>query len=80
MGPVCRIERQQSYENLPGDNYYLDDDNFRVVGQDTGRVIQLGDEVRIIVKSVDLFKHKMDFEMLDDMPSKPKKKKKKQTK
>ena len=68
------------YENLPGDNYYLDDDNFRVVGQDTGRVIQLGDEVRIIVKSVDLFKHKMDFEMLDDMPSKPKKKKKKQTK
>ena len=31
------------YEALPGDYYYLDDDNFRVVGQDTGRVIQLGD-------------------------------------
>jgi ribonuclease R len=54
------------YENLPGDYYYLDDDNFRVIGQDTGRVIQLGDEVRIRVKAVDLFKHKMDFEMLAD--------------
>jgi ribonuclease R len=54
------------YEDLPGDYYYLDDDNFRVIGQDTGRVIQLGDEVRIRVKAVDLFKHKMDFEMLAD--------------
>ena len=62
------------YEDLPGDIYYLDDDNFRVVGQDTGRVIQLGDEVRIRVKSVDLFKHRMDFEMLADWPM-PKKKK-----
>ncbi len=63
------------YENLPGDIYYLDDDNFRVIGQDTGHVIQLGDEVRIRVKAVDLFKHKMDFEMLADWPM-PKKKKK----
>ena len=56
------------YENLPGDYYYLDDDNFRVIGQDTGRIIQLGDEVRIRVKAVDLFKHKMDFEMLASTP------------
>ena len=64
------------YEDLPGDYYYLDDDNFRVIGQETGRVIQLGDEVRIRVKSVDLFKHKMDFEMLaDTLPKRPKQKK-----
>ena len=62
------------YENLPGDVYYLDDDNFRVIGQDTGRVIQLGDEVRVRVKSVDLFKHKMDFEMLADWPMQKKRK------
>ena len=65
------------YENLPGDNYYLDDDNFRVIGQETGRVIQLGDEVRVVVKSVDLFKHRMDFEMLADMPKNTKKTKQK---
>ncbi len=58
------------YEDLPGDYYYLDDDNFRVIGQQTGRVIQLGDEVRVVVKAVDLFKHKMDFEMLADTPKK----------
>ena len=64
------------YEDLPGDYYYLDDDNFRVIGQDTGRIIQLGDEVRIRVKAVDLFKHKMDFEMLaDTLPKKSKQKK-----
>jgi ribonuclease R len=63
------------YENLPGDVYYLDDENFRVIGEDTGRVIQLGDEVRIRVKAVDLFKHKMDFEMLADWPM-PKNRKK----
>ena len=57
------------YEDLPGDIYYLDDDNFRVIGQETGRVIQLGDEVRVVVKAVDLFKHRMDFEMLADKPS-----------
>lgn len=64
------------YEDLPGDYYYLDDDNFRVIGQETGRIIQLGDEVRIRVKAVDLFKHKMDFEMLaDTLPKKSKQKK-----
>jgi len=63
------------YESLPGDIYYLDDDNFRVIGQNTGRIIQLGDEVRVRVQSVDLFKHKMDFEILADWPM-PKKRKK----
>ena len=63
------------YESLPGDIYYLDDDNFRVIGQTTGRVIQLGDEVRVRVQSVDLFKHRMDFEILADWPM-PKKRKK----
>ena len=61
-----KCEGMVRYENLPGDYYYLDDDNFRVVGQETGRVIQLGDEVRVVVKSVDLFKHRMDFEILAD--------------
>ena len=72
-----KCEGMVRYEDLPGDYYFLDDDNFRVVGQETGRVIQLGDEVRIRVKAVDLFKHRMDFEMLADMPLATKKKKEK---
>jgi len=71
-----KCEGMVRYEDLPGDYYYIDEDNFRVIGQETGRVIQLGDEVRVVVKSVDLFKHKMDFEMLADTPRNAKKRKK----
>ena len=75
-----KCEGMVRYEDLPGDYYYLDDDNFRVVGQDTGRVIQLGDEVWVRVKAVDLFKHKMDFEMLEDYGQRKKEKQQKKTK
>ena len=52
------------YDDMPGDYYYLDEENFRVIGQQSGRVIQLGDEVQVIVKKVDLLKHQMDFELI----------------
>ena len=52
------------YEDMPGDYYYLDEENFRVIGQESGRVIQLGDEVNVRVKGVDLFKRQMDFELI----------------
>ena len=52
------------YEDMPGDYYFLDEENFRVIGQGSGRVIQLGDEVKVMVKKVDLFKRQMDFELI----------------
>ena len=52
------------YEDLPDDYYYLDEDNFRVVGQESGRVLQLGDEVTVMVKNVNLLKRQMDFELI----------------
>ena len=52
------------YNDMPGDYYYLDEENFRVIGQQSGRVIQLGDEVQVIVKHVDLLKRQMDFELI----------------
>ena len=52
------------YDDMPGDYYYLDEENFRVIGQQSGRVIQLGDEVQVIVKKVDLLKRQMDFELI----------------
>ena len=54
------------YEDMPGDYYYLDEDNFRVIGQESGRIIQLGDEVKVRVKGVDLLKRQMDFELIID--------------
>ena len=52
------------YDDMPGDYYYLDEDNFRVIGQESGRVIQLGDEVKVLVKNVNLLKRQMDFELI----------------
>lgn len=71
-----KCEGMVRYEDLPGDYYYLDEDNFRVIGQDTGKVIQLGDEVQVRVKGVDLFKRQMDFVLLGDGLEKKKSKKK----
>ena len=61
---------------MPGDYYYLDEENFRVIGQQSGRVIQLGDEVQVIVKKVDLLKRQMDFELILEDKKKKKSNKK----
>ena len=64
------------YDDMPGDYYYLDEENFRVIGQESGRVLQLGDEVKVIVKNVNLLKRQMDFELiLEDTKRKAPKKK-----
>lgn len=64
------------YDDMPGDYYYLDEENFRVIGQESGRVLQLGDEVKVIVKNVNLLKRQMDFELiLEDTRRKAPKKK-----
>ena len=49
------------YADLNDDFYYLDEENFRVIGQDYGNIYQLGDEVKIQVKSVNLIKKQLDF-------------------
>ena len=67
-----KCEGMVRYEDLPGDYYFLDEDNFRVIGEDTGKVIQLGDEVKVRIKAVDLFKRQMEFVILDDGTGKKK--------
>lgn len=67
-----KCEGMVRYEDLPGDYYFLDEDNFRVIGEDTGKVIQLGDEVKVRIKAVDLFKRQMDFVILDENNGKKK--------
>ena len=52
------------YDDMPGDYYYLDEENFRIIGQESGRILQLGDEVNVMVKAVNLLKRQMDFELI----------------
>jgi ribonuclease R len=45
-----------------GDDYYsLDEKNYRMVGQKTGKTIALGDKVRVTVEKADLDERKLDF-------------------
>ena len=58
-------EGMVSLKTMKDDFYYLDEDNYRVVGHKHQQVYQLGDKVHIIVKSVDLSRKQMNFELVE---------------
>lgn len=60
-----KCEGMVRYNEMPGDYYYLDEDNYQVIGQSFGKVFRLGDPVTIKVKKVDLLKKKLDFVIID---------------
>lgn len=49
---------------LKDDFYYLDEDNFRIIGQNTGKEHKLGDRVQVALKAVDLQKKQIDMELV----------------
>ena len=48
-------------QDLDDDFYYLDEDNYQVIGSRYGQQYKLGDQVRILVKKIDLSRKQMDF-------------------
>ncbi len=60
-----RSEGLIRFHELKGDYYYLDEDNYRIIGKQYGQVYRLGDEVNVLVKKVDLIKRQLDFELMD---------------
>jgi ribonuclease R len=60
-----KCEGMVSLKHMNDDFYYLDEDNYQVIGHRTGRVYKLGDPVTIKVKRVDLLKKQMDYELVD---------------
>ena len=62
---VNRGEGLVSLENMKDDYYYLDEDNYRVIGSKHGQVYRLGDQVNVIVKKLDLGKKQMDLVLAD---------------
>lgn len=50
---------------LKDDMYYFDEDNYCLRGRRSGRVIALGDNVRIEVKKADLVRKQLDFILLE---------------
>ena len=58
---VCKCEGMVSLKYMDDDFYYLDEDNYRVIGHKFNKEYKLGDPVRVIVKKIDLAKKQMDF-------------------
>ncbi len=52
--------------DIADDFYTLDEKNYAIIGQRKKKVYQLGDEVKIRVKNVDLTKKQIDFSLVQD--------------
>ena len=59
-----KCEGMVRLQDLDDDFYYLDEDNYQVIGQRHGQQYKLGDKVRVKVKKIDLSKKQMDFQMI----------------
>jgi len=64
-----KCEGMVSVKTLTDDFYYIDEDNYRYIGQHSGKIIRLGDNVRVKVKKVDLAKKQIDFQFVTDNQS-----------
>lgn len=62
---ISRSEGLIRFNDLKGDYYYLDEDNYRIIGKQFGQVYRLGDEVNVLVKKVDLIRRQLDFQIMD---------------
>lgn len=62
---VSRSEGLIRFNDLKGDYYYLDEDNYRIIGKQYGQVYRLGDKVNVLVKKVDLIRRQLDFQIMD---------------
>lgn len=51
--------------DMTDDNYYFDEENYCMRGRKYGKVLTLGDEVRIEVKRADLVKKQLDFALVE---------------
>jgi len=52
--------------DITDDFYVLDEKNYCIVGQRKNKKYQLGDEVKVKVKKVDLSKRQIDFSLIED--------------
>src|SRR5471030_126683 len=52
--------------DISDDFYTLDEKNYAIIGQRKKKIYQLGDEVKIRVKTVDLTKKQIDFTLVQD--------------
>ncbi|WP_458628240.1 ribonuclease R family protein [Winogradskyella sp. PC D3.3] len=59
-----KCEGMVSVRDMKDDHYQFDQDQYAMIGQKTGNMYQLGDEVIVKVKNADLVKKHLDFYMI----------------
>ncbi|HEY9114711.1 MAG TPA: ribonuclease R [Bacteroidales bacterium] len=62
---VSKSEGLIRFNELKDDFYYLDEDNYRIIGKQHGQIYRLGDKVQVLVKSVNMEKRELDFQLVD---------------
>ena len=63
---VNKCEGLVRARDIKDDYYTFDEQQYALVGQATGKMYQLGDEVMIRVKNTDLMKKQLDFELISE--------------
>ena len=58
---ICKGEGLVRLEDMKDDFYYLDEDNYQVLGYHNGKAYKLGDQIRVIVKKIDLQQKQMEL-------------------
>jgi len=61
-----KCEGMVSLKTMADDYYYLDEDNYQVIGQRYGHKYKLGDRVKIKIIRVDIAKKQMDFAFVEE--------------
>lgn len=55
------------FNDMKDDYYYLDEDNYQIIGKKYGQKLRLGDKVKVLVKKVDLAHRQLDFELVENI-------------
>ncbi|SDQ26865.1 ribonuclease R [Virgibacillus salinus] len=74
------IEGLVHVSNLTDDYYHYDDRNYAMIGERTGNIYKIGEEVEVRVVKVNLDERIIDFELATSQPQQPQKKNKKKIK
>ena len=62
-----KVEGMIALRELQDDFYVFDEDDYCITGQNTGKTYRLGDEVRVEVKSANLMKKQLDFNLIENL-------------
>ena len=62
---ISKSEGLIRFSELKDDYYYLDEDNYRIIGRQFGNMYRLGDKVNVLVKDVDMEQRQLGLAIID---------------